>query len=390
MYQSSTRTNFLDILADPTAIALLGSIALHALIAASLPLFPQPNKDPKKAEPGTVKVVELTPNELQRIPQAQPIPAPQVLTPVTPPTTTPTIKVAPPASNPLLSPNSPAIPFSPIRIPLEKVNPQPVAGNKQQQAIPQQQPTAPIFDPNISFKPTPKSIPKPTTQDVTPKPLPLPKPAPVAEKPRKPTNPDSAQTTVMDDDGGETPPTTQAHPPTQQAQSPTNSHPTPAGNAPTTTKPAQPSGTPGEDRNSFPPFYGKYAASARDRIEQYLKSYPDIKLYKPQSLLQSYPVGVPCSKVKQPPFIVLMAAFDKVPENTENNPLGDSTAPSIDRPFVARDTKDTPENIELGDLAVKRGLEQATEDDKKRPAEDKGKKVLYQYRVQFDPTTCKQ
>jgi hypothetical protein len=386
MYQSSTRTNFLDILADPTAIALLGSIALHALIGASLPLFPQP-KDIKKAEPGTVKVVELTPNELQRIPQAPPIPAPKAFTPVIPPTT-PSSTLAPPASNPPISPNSPIIPFSPIRIPLENVNPNPVAGNKQQQAIPKQQPTAPIFDPNISFKSTPKPISKPNPKNTTPKPLPIPKPAPVAEKPKKSTNPDSAKTTVIDS-SGDTPATTSATTPTQPASSPTNSTTTPRANSPTTTTAGSSSGTPGKDPNSFPPFYGKYAASAGERIEQYLKSYPDIKLYKPQSLLQSYPDGVPCSKVKQAPFIVLMTLFDKVPENVENNPLGDATAQSIDKPYVAAE-KDTPENRKLSEIAINTALYQANKADQNRPVEDKGKRVLYQYRVQFDPTTCKQ
>lgn len=378
MYQSSTRTNFLDILADPTAIALLGSIALHALIGASLPFFAQP-KNIKKAEPGTVKVVELTPSELQRIPQAPPIPTPKVLTPVIPPTT-PRSTVAPPASNPPISPNSPTIPFSPIRIPLEKVNPNPVAGNKQQQAIPQKQPTAPIFDPNITFKPTPKPIPKP---------LPIPKPAPVTDKPKKSTNPAPAKSTPADDDGGDTQPTTPASTPTKQAQSPTNPITTPGANSPITTTPVEPSGTPGKDSNSFPPFYGKYAVSATERIRQYLKSYPGIVEYKPESLLQSYPVGSPCSKLKQAPFIILMVIFDKVPENSENNPLGDSTAPSIDKPYVAAET-DTPENRKLGDIAVNRALYEANKADQNRPPGDKGKRVLYKYRVQFDETTCKQ
>ena len=83
-----------------------------------------------------------------------------------------------------------------------------------------------------------------------------------------------------------------------------------------------------------------------------------------------------------------MTAFDKVPENNDNNPLGDSTAPSIDKPYVAAD-KDTPENRKLGELAVNTALYEANKADQTRPPADKGKKVLYQYRVQFDPTTCK-
>jgi hypothetical protein len=386
MYQSSTRNNFLDILADPTAIALLGSIALHAIIAASLPFFPHPDKEGKKAEPGTVKVVELTPSELQRIPQAPPIPTPQVLPPVTPPIN-PISKVATPPSTPPISPNSPTIPFSPIRIPLEQVNPKPFAGNKEQKAIPQPQPTAPIFDPKISLKPTPKPSQPSVKKDITLKPIPKPKPKPVN---KVLTPPDLSQTVAPDDDGGDSPPTTTpATTPTQPTQS-TAVKPAPASGTTKSTPPAQspnqPSGDTGDNNSSW--VYGKYAAAASERIQQYLTAYPDLKLYKPQLLLQSYPVGAPCSKVKQSPFIVLMAAFDKVPENADNNPLGDSTAPSIDKPYVAAD-RDTPENRKLGELAVNTALYEANKADQNRPAADKGKRVLYQYRVQFDPTTCK-
>jgi hypothetical protein len=380
MYQSSTRNNFLDILADPTAIALLGSIALHAIIAASLPFFPHPDKEGKKAEPGTVKVVELTPSELQRIPQAPPIPKPQAL-PSVPPQTNPISKVATP-------PGSPTIPFSPIRIPLEKVNPKPLAGNKEQQAIPQAQPTALILGSKISLKPTPKPSNPSVKKDITLKPKPTPTPKPVK---KVLTPPDLSQTVAPDDDGGDSPPTTTppVTTPNQATQS-TAVKPAPVSGTTKSTSPAQSpnqsSGNTGDNNSSW--VYGKYAAAASERIQQYLAAYPDLKLYKPQLLLQSYPVGAPCSKVKQPPFIVLMAAFDKVPENADNNPLGDSTAPSIDKPYVAAD-RDTPENRKLGELAVNTALYEANKADQNRPVADKGKRVLYQYRVQFDPTTCK-
>jgi hypothetical protein len=388
MYQSSHRNNFLDILVEPTSIALLISIALHATIGASLPFFSHPEKEGKKADPGTVKVVELTPNELQRIPQAPPIPTPQVV--VTPPTV-PNTKIVTLPSTPPISPNSPTVPFSPIRTPLEKIKPQLPKGNKEQKATAQQQPVAPIFNPNISFKPTPKTTAPPdkTSTITKPKPVPKPTPKPIAKTP-KVTTPDPLQATAPDDDGGDMPPKTPAAAPNRPAQLPatppttTATNPTrPAGQPPT-----QPSGTPGVDSNSFPPFYGKYAAAASERIQQYLKAYPDIKLYKPQLVSQSYPVGAPCSNVKQSPFIVLMVAFDKVPENADNNPLGDSSAPSIDKPYVAAD-RDTPENRKLGELAVNTALYEANKADQNRPVADKGKRVLYQYRVQFDPTTCK-
>lgn len=377
MYQSSTRTNFLDILADPKVIALLASIALHATIGASLPFFSQLEKDAKKSDPGTVKVVELTPNELQRIPQAPPIPTPK---PITPPIT--------PPSNPPISPNSPTIPFSPIRIPLEKITPQPPKGNKDQQAIPQRQPIAPIFDPNLSFKPTPKPTKPPVKKSVSTKPTPTPTPKPTAKPPKVLTEPASTPIDQPDDDGGDLPPKTSTATPNRQAQSPATK---PSADTPKPTNPAQSqqsqsSDNAGEDQSSW--VYGKYAAAASERIKQYLTAYPDIKLYKPQLLLQSYPVGAPCSKVKQSPFIVLMAAFDKVPENAENNPLGDSTAPSIDKPYVAAE-KDTPDNRKLSELAVNTALYEANKADQNRTLADRGKRVLYQYRVQFDPTTCK-
>jgi hypothetical protein len=395
MYQSSPRKNFLDILIDPTSMAILGSIALHAILGASLPFFTQLEQEVKKAEPGTVKVVELTPNELQRIPQAPPTPAPQVV--ATPPTVPTPIVVTPPIAPPI-SPNSPTIPFSPIRIPLEKLKPQPSKGKKNQQAIPQQQPGAPRFDPNISFKPTPKKTKSPEKKGITTRstPLPTPAPIPIKKKPKVsttvplPTVP--FPTTATDDDGGNLQPVNPATFPKNQTQNPGN--PTSTGTGTNQTRPGagqsgtQPSGTPGSDSNSFPPFYGKYAAAASERIQQYLKAYPGIQLYKPAAVQQSYPVGAPCSKVKQAPFIVLMVAFDKVPENNDNNPLGDSTAPSIDKPYVAAD-RDTPENRKLGELAVNTALYEANKADQNRPPADKGKKVLYQYRVQFDPTTCK-
>ena len=388
MYQSAPRKNFLDILIEPTSIAILGSIALHAIIGASLPFFTQLQQEVKKAEPGTVKVVELTPTELQRIPQAPPIPAPEIVAKPTVPTPA---AVTPPIAPPI-SPNSPTIPFSPIRIPLEKLTPQPPKGNKTQQAIPQQQPAQPKFDPNISFKPPAKPTKAPEQKATTTRPTPIPKPAPIPIKKKpKPTTVIPIPDVNSDDDGGNLQPTTPATTPSPQAQKPANTSPPTTATNPS--RPAgqsgtQPSGTPGSDTNSFPPFYGKYAALATERIQQYLKAYPGILLYTPVTLRQSYPVGLPCSSVPQAPFIVLMTAFDKVPENNDNNPLGDSTAPSIDKPYVASD-KDTPENRKLGELAVNTALYEANKADQNRPPADKGKKVLYQYRVQFDPTTCK-
>jgi outer membrane biosynthesis protein TonB len=139
MYQSSTRKNFLDILLDPTAIAILGSIALHATIGATLPFFTQPDKAGTNG-PTTVKVVELTPNELQRIPQAPPTPSPQVLPPVTQPTTAPSSQATPP-STPEFSTSPQTIPFpSIVGTPQQKKvvpKPKPKPASKQQKATAQ-------------------------------------------------------------------------------------------------------------------------------------------------------------------------------------------------------------------------------------------------------------
>ena len=388
MYQSAPRKNFLDTLIEPTSIAILGSIALHAIIGASLPFFTQLEQEVKKSDPGTVKVVELTPTELQRIPQAPPIPAPQVVAKPTVPTPA---AVTPPIAPPI-SPNSPTIPFSPMRIPLEKLIPQPAKGNKTQQAIPQQQPAQPKFDPNISFKPPAKPTKSPEQKATTTRLTPIPKPAPIPIKKKPKVTPVIPIPTVdSDDDGGNLQPTTPATTPSTPAQKPIGTSPSTTATNPT--RPAgqsgtQPSGTPGSDTNSFPPFYGKYAAAALARLEQYERAYPGIEKYKPEALSQPYPVGTICPKIKQNPFIVLMVAFDKVPEKKEGNPLGDSSAPSIDEPYVAAD-KDTPENRKLAELAVNTALYAANKADQDRPLADRGKRVLYQYRVQFDPTTCK-
>ena len=389
MYQSAPRKNFLDILIEPTSIAILGSIALHAILGASLPFFTQLEKEVKKSEPGTVKVVELTPTELQRIPQAPPTPAPEI---VAKPQTVPTPTAVTPPIAPPISPNSPTIPFSPIRIPLEKLIPQPSKGSKDQQAIPQQQPAQPKFDPNISFKPPAKPTKSPDQKATTTRPTPIPKPEPVPIKKKpKVTTVMPIPTVDSDDDGGDLQPNTPATTPSTQGQKPANTSPTNTATNPT--RPAgqsgtKPSGTPGNDSNSFPPFYGQYAAAALARLEQYERAYPGIEKYKPELLSQRYPVGTICPKVKQTPFIVLMVAFDKVPEKREGNPLGDSSAPSIDEPYVAAD-RDTPENRKLAELAVNTALYAANKADQDRPLADRGKRVLYQYRVQFDPTTCK-
>jgi hypothetical protein len=384
MYQSSTRNNFLDILLDPTAIAILGSIALHAIIAASFPFLFQPEKPGKKAEPGSVKVVELTPNELQRIPQAPPPIIPQTL----PPVYQPSIPIAPaaPPRAPKISTAPQTIPSSPIRTP-PKTTTKPVPAIKGQPAKPQVQPSPPTFDPNISFEPNPLPSQAPAKPDPT-KPAP-----PVSRTPTKPTKPTSSPKPIqapMDDDNA----SEQPQPSPTPASGRTSQKPpatTPPTGSPTSTPGTSPSGQPpsnGGNANSGGP-YGAYTQSANQKIQEYLTKYRDLKLYPPKALAIKYPPGVTCSKVKQPPFIVLMVAFDKIPPGQDSNVLGSTTAPLLEneKPYIDGDPA-TKANKKLLELATDAGFTDATSADQKRPEADKGRPVLYQYRVQLDPSSC--
>ncbi|WP_373542791.1 hypothetical protein [Chamaesiphon sp.] len=392
MYQSSTRNNFLDILLDPQAIAILGSIALHAIIGAGLPFLSQPEKAGKKVGPSTVKVVQLTPSELRRIPQAPPAPAPQVLPPVAQPTPAPQPAVAPPRS-PQFSTAPQTIPFSPIRAPFDGVTIKPPQGNKQQKVTPQKQPFAPIFDPGEIFKPTPKpskaNIPKGSTPKPSTKPTPKPTTSPVTKKTTA-VAPTPQPAIATDDDGSDPTTTTTPSPtstPTPQAQqsggTPT---PTPTPTIAATTPPitVPTGGATGNPGVTGTGLYGKYTRDANAQLLAYLKKYPNIKPYPPKQLpLQQYKSALPCPKVKQPPFIVLMVTFDKVPGSLDGNILGTSTSPLLndEKPYVAGDSA-TLKNDKLMEILATAGFAAATEADKTRPEADKGKPVIYQYRVQ--------
>jgi hypothetical protein len=384
MYQSSTRNNFLDILLDPTAIAILGSIALHAIIAVSFPFLFQPEKPGKKVDPGSVKVVELTPNELQRIPQAPPPVIPQTL----PPVYQPSIPIAPaaPPRAPKISTAPQTIPSSPIRTP-PKTSAKPVPVIKGQPAKPQVQPSPPTFDPNVSFEPNP------LPSKVATKPNPTKPAPPVSRTPTKPTKPTASPKPTqspMDDDNA----TEQPQPSPTPASGRTSQKPpatTQPNGSPTANPSTSPSGQPpsnGGNANSGGP-YGAYTQSANQKIQEYLTKYKDLKLYPPKALAIKYPPGVTCSKVKQPPFIVLMVAFDKIPPGQDSNVLGSATAPLLEneKPYIDGDPA-TKGNKKLLELATDAGFTDATASDQKRPEADKGRPVLYQYRVQLDPSSC--
>jgi hypothetical protein len=430
MSQSLTRNNFSDILLDPTTIAVVGSIAVHAIFAANLAFFTQPSKELNKPDPGTVKVVELTPRELQRIPQAPkpvtvPIPSQQVLPPVYQPSTP-----APPINQPITPPITPppvatfpnTIPLSPngftspppkvatkspvIRTPPKpKVVSKPPAGKQDQKAVPQSQPEPPTFDdPEIGFKPTPEPTPTPDkSQDkpkIATKPSPPPTPTPPKKKTTATNKPPKTQREIdseNQDDREPSKPSKSSKPSKPSDPDETGLIiPVPAPGTKTASTPTgspspspQPTDTPaGGDENGVG-TYGKYAGKANDRLQEYQKLYPGIleRSGKPSALTIPYPVGTVCSKSPQKPFIVLMIVFGKV---TDRDPVlgSETTGDLTGKQFVAYD-KDTPENKKLGEIAVARALEAANTADQNRDKKNKDKELLYQYRVTFDPTTCK-
>jgi hypothetical protein len=371
MRQSSPRHSFLDSLLDPTAIAILGSIALHATIGASLPFFTQPQKEPKKANPGTVKVVELSPSELQRIPQAPQPPIPQALPPVTQPIPS---RQPPTLPTPQFSTAPVTIPFSPIRLPLEKILPKATPAKKERKSIAQKRPSPPKLDTQIDLKPSPKPSKPPIQKKTITKPLAQPTPTQKIPPITK-ISPSAAapQTAATDDDGAEQPPTISSSTPDSQPQQPA-----------ITQQPATGSNAASGNDNGF---YGKYTDAALKQLGQFMKDYDVKEPYPSKSITRSYPEGMLCSKEKQAPFIVMMAVFDRVPKNSDAAILGEVTAPSLEiRSFKEGDS---PEQRTLAKIAEAVSQEEANKADQNRPEKDKGKRVIYQYRVQFDPATCK-
>ncbi|WP_310411081.1 hypothetical protein [Chamaesiphon sp. OTE_8_metabat_110] len=409
MYQSSDRKNFLDILLDPTAIAIVASLALHTLIGAGLPFFTQLEPDDQKVGPTTVKVVELTPSELQRIPQAPPAPTPQAVVPAPTPSVAPSPATPPPATKISTAPQT--IPFSPLR-PSDGTLFQPPK-SKKQKAAPQKQSVSPLFDPNAIFSSPPKSQ-KPQSRKgaaATPSLSPPVTNKPPAKKPKKkpqsrtgatpttspsvtdrspakkPKNSVTPQSNgEIGEGGGNNPPVrTPAanNSNNRQAQQPsgttsgTNTNPSSS----TPTVPADPANTTGNSGG----FYGKYTKAANIKLQDYLKKYPNLKAYPPKSITQQYPPGFACPKVKQPAFIVMMVAFGKLSQG-QDPIIGETISPILEneKPYVDGDPA-TLANKKLLDTSMTAGFADATEVDKRRPAIDKDKPVLYSYRVQF---TC--
>lgn len=371
------------------------------MLGAGLPFFTQLEKTGKQAEPGTVKVVELSPSELQRIPQAPPIPTPQILPSVTQP--------FPPASQsapPPISPNSKTVPFSPMRVPLENVTPTPTPTQKPQEVIPQRQPKPPSFNSKVSIKQKPKSNQSSVTNPKSkPKqssasadtnlkssptavttPTPVPTPAPT-QSPKILTVPlPSSSSIPTGNDGGDTPPTTPTRNP--QAQSPAGSGSQTS--VPANSTSASPSSTNSTGNGSSNGGdYGGYTQAVAARTSNYVNKYPNIKPYLLKSLVLKYPPDTPCPNTKRPPFIILMVGFDKVPQNQDGNILGDNTSQPLDNKKSYFGDRQILDSTDLLDKSVTAGFAAATEAEKNRPEADRGLPVLYYYKVQFDPATCK-
>lgn len=125
------------------------------------------------------------------------------------------------------------------------------------------------------------------------------------------------------------------------------------------------------------------AALARE-IE-YLGKYPGIKVYLTKDIVKTYSssaLKTACPKTPQAPIVVYMVAFDKVPDNQNNNILGNITPDVLDASVFA--SGDTSENQKPIAIAKDAAISAANTADRDRPSEDRGKQVLYRYRVQLN------
>jgi hypothetical protein len=383
MVRSYPRNNFLDILRDPLAVTLMASIGIHALLGAVLlPIITRAQPEGKKAEPTTVKVIELTPSELQRIPQVPaPLPTPAAVT--LPPVYQPSTPVAP-----KVPPTRTTIPTTPIRTP----KPQTPTKTSQPTKTPAVKPAAKSsgvdFNPYVFDTPSPKPTKSPSKKGET-KPSPKPTPAikttqPTTKVTTKPTiTPKPAPETATDDDGGDSGQTNNPQP------SATGTAPQPTA-TPTTTTPSSPnlspSGTQPTPTAGQTSDYGRFAEAVRVKLAEYYAKYPNLKFVQIQPRKIAYPDKVPCSKVKQPPYVIFIPVFGKTPTNQDPN-FGSTTAESEEATvFVANDNA---ANKELIDLARAIAAEEAQKADKNRAEVDKNRPVAYSTKIEFDPASCK-
>jgi hypothetical protein len=384
MVRSYPRNNFLDILRDPLAVTIMASIGLHAVLGAVLlPIITQAQPEGKKAEPTTVKVVELTPTELQRIPQVPtPLPTPTAVT--LPPVYQPSTPVAP-----KIPPTQTTIPTTPIRTPTAKTStktPQPTE-TPAVKSTPKS--SAANFDPNIFDTPSPKPTQSPGKKGET-KPSPKPTPSIKTTQPSKTvttkptTTPKPSPETTTNDDGGDG---GQASNPSPQP-SPTGTNPQPTATPTTTVSPnPSPSGTqPTANDAQAGTYYGSFAQAVSVKLQEYYAKYPNLKFVQLKPRKIAYPDKVPCSKVKQQPYVIFIPVFGKTPQNQDPN-FGSTTADSEEATvFVANAAAG---NKDLIDLARSIAAEEAQQADKNRAEVDKDRPVAYSTKIEFDPATCK-
>jgi hypothetical protein len=132
----------------------------------------------------------------------------------------------------------------------------------------------------------------------------------------------------------------------------------------------------------------RHIRKALDKIIDYLEKYPNLKFYPAKTLIKEYPTGTSCPKIKQPPFFILLLAVGKVAEGDSNYMLGSAFGSAPDRTSIDKNSGASIERTLL-QIATSSGLTEAIETDTKRPTADKRRPTLYQYRVEFDPKSCK-
>jgi hypothetical protein len=394
MYQFSTRKNLVDILIEPNAIAILSSIALHALIAANLSLLIQPEKPGKKIDAGVVKVVELQPDEIQRIPQApqpapQPIPRSSLFPDIAPPPELPLSQSLPAPQPTTVNPKT--VPVSPIRT-------TPAAPTRSTaRAIPQNQPAAPTFSRNPfggKSSQTQGEIPKPSPPATTPSPTDIPPvstPSPSPVTPLPTTSPGTGKT---GEESSTTPGTTIQPPPGK----PPGYNPT-APTTPIPTNPDLPTGepTPGGNKTSTSTSgNGNYDRDAEKRRRDLETKYRGLKVQPLKPIADNkYPDGTPCNGVNTQQYIIYMFVMKPIEVDSTNSILNADGKPTLnislaEPPIIIG--KIQGETIKGDSLAVQaknRALQQVFQDDNQRPETEYSKHVLYQYKMQYDKNTCK-
>ena len=153
---------------------------------------------------------------------------------------------------------------------------------------------------------------------------------------------------------------------------------------------ARPQTSPSAMRSQTPKSHRtatNYERVAADRVRKYRADYPGIEVYPPRSITLDYPIGSHCLPTKQAPFIILMMQ-DKIAARSTQSILGEATSANLTGNIYG-DSKDAQEYQQLFAFTAANIAAKIRELDENRPVADRNKQVLYQYRVQFNPATCK-